>query len=283
MKRKAAQREITVLKRLSHPNLIKLHDLIDTKKLIYIFTDFVKGISLKEYSKAQRNRIIKEITVRRIFRQLAEAVYYLHKHNIVHRDIKLDNILMQDGTKAIKLIDFGFSVVTTAAQPRLRIFCGTPSYMSPEIVRKTEYEGKPVDMWALGVLLYQMLTGVFPFRGVSESELVHCDYLRGSDLKLTVFESVGSLHRQYENKRGSGKKPWTVDELRETHEAALSHLKRLGYSSSDIDTIFVNPQSSLMTSSYGATNHTINSHADELYQHYSQFIYRTLVEGVHLR
>lgn len=68
MKRKAAQREITVLKRLKHPNLIELHDLIDTKKHIYIFTDYVKGGSLKDYSKAQRNRMIRETSVRRIFR-----------------------------------------------------------------------------------------------------------------------------------------------------------------------------------------------------------------------
>ena len=66
----------------------------------------------------------------------------------------------------VKLIDFGFSGIT--GEKKLKIFCGTPSYMSPEIVRKSEYEGKPVDMWALGVLLYVMLTGAFPFRGSSE-------------------------------------------------------------------------------------------------------------------
>lgn len=70
----------------------------------------------------------------------------------------------------VKLIDFGFSVVIAGGQ-RLKIFCGTPSYMSPEIVRKHEYDGKPVDIWALGVLLYVMLTGTFPFRGVSEQDL----------------------------------------------------------------------------------------------------------------
>ena len=68
----------------------------------------------------------------------------------------------------VKLIDFGFSVLTNTANQRLKVFCGTPSYMAPEITRKTDYEGRPVDMWALGVLLYVMLTGTFPFRGVSE-------------------------------------------------------------------------------------------------------------------
>ena len=154
---------------MNHPGLIKLHDLIDTPKQIYIITDFVKGISLKDLTKAQFNQVVRESTVRRIFKQVAEAVYHLHSLNTVHRDIKLDNILIQQSTKMVKLIDFGFSVVT--GNQKLRIFCGTPSYMCPEIVRKSEYDGKPVDMWALGVLLFVMLTGAFPFRGTSESDL----------------------------------------------------------------------------------------------------------------
>ena len=170
MKRKAAQREITVLKRLQHPGIIKLHDLIDTPKQIYIVTDYVKGISLQQYSKSLTNRIVRETTARRIFKQVAESVAYLHGINTVHRDIKLDNILIEEGTRMVKLIDFGFSVVVASHQ-RLKIFCGTPSYMSPEIVRKHEYDGKPVDMWALGVLPHVMLTGTFPFRGVSEQDL----------------------------------------------------------------------------------------------------------------
>jgi serine/threonine protein kinase len=167
MKRKAAQREITVLKRLESPCVIKLHDLIDTPKQIFIVTDYIKGISLQQYSKSLPNRVVREITARRIFKQVAEGVAYLHQQNIVHRDIKLDNILVEESTRMVKLIDFGFSVVVAGGQ-RLKVFCGTPSYMSPEIVRKNEYDGKPVDVWALGVLLFVLLTGTFPFRGVSE-------------------------------------------------------------------------------------------------------------------
>jgi MAP/microtubule affinity-regulating kinase len=111
--------------------------------------------------------VVREITARRIFKQVAEGVAYLHQQNIVHRDIKLDNILVEESTRMVKLIDFGFSVVVAGGQ-RLKVFCGTPSYMSPEIVRKNEYDGKPVDVWALGVLLFVLLTGTFPFRGVSE-------------------------------------------------------------------------------------------------------------------
>ena len=108
---------------------------------------------------------------RRMFRQIAEAMEYLHSLNICHRDIKLDNILIENRTNNIKIIDFGFSVI--CGNQKLKIFCGTPSYMSPEIVQKRDYEGKPVDMWALGVLLFAMLTGTFPFRGISESDLYY--------------------------------------------------------------------------------------------------------------
>ena len=79
MKRKAAQREITVLKRLHHPNVIGLYDMIDTPKSIYLITDFVKGFSLQTLAKGQQNRVIRINRARRIFKQVAEAVYYLHK------------------------------------------------------------------------------------------------------------------------------------------------------------------------------------------------------------
>ena len=96
------------------------------------------------------------------------AIESVHKLNYIHRDLKPENIMYNPRTHQVKIIDFGFACIS---KEKLRVFCGTPSYMSPEIVRKHEYDGKPVDMWALGVLLYVMLTGTFPFRGVSEHDL----------------------------------------------------------------------------------------------------------------
>lgn len=94
---------------------------------------------------------------------------YCHSHDIAHRDIKLENIHIIN-KKTIKLIDFGFSI-SLKHKGRLNLFCGTPSYMPPEIVSKVSYYGKPADIWALGILLFKMLTGYFPFKGRNDREL----------------------------------------------------------------------------------------------------------------
>ena len=120
---------------------------------------------------------------------MTEAVLYMHSRNICHRDLKLDNILIEDETKMIKIIDYGFGVVVNGNRGHLKIFCGTPSYMAPEIVRRDDsYEGKPVDMWALGVLLYVMLTGGLPFRAPTEPELFNKIRAGKYTDKLDVFE-----------------------------------------------------------------------------------------------
>lgn len=111
-----------------------------------------------------------------IFKSIVEGVNYLHKSNIAHRDLKPDNILIEEKycniqnlDFKIKIIDFGFSVETSSK--KLKQFCGTPSYMSPEIVTKKEYCGKESDVWALGVILYNLIYGRCPFRAQTEKEL----------------------------------------------------------------------------------------------------------------
>lgn len=93
------------------------------------------------------------------FVQLVRAVEYLHKEGISHRDLKLSNVLVDHDNK-LKLIDFGFA---DNSQKNLKEFCGTPSYMAPELVLKVDYWGSFVDIWALGVILYRLLVGTFPF------------------------------------------------------------------------------------------------------------------------
>ncbi len=93
---------------------------------------------------------------------------YIHGQDVAHRDIKLENILIEPESKVTKIIDFGFCC---GSKDKLKIFCGTPSYMAPEIVCKREYYGAPSDIWACGVLLYVMLCGTFPFKSSFEKDL----------------------------------------------------------------------------------------------------------------
>jgi serine/threonine protein kinase len=93
---------------------------------------------------------------------------YLHGKNVCHRDLKLENILL-DKEKNLKIIDFGFATVSN--KQKLKVFCGTPSYMAPEIVMKVEYYGAGTDIWSCGVILYVMIAGRFPFKSPLEKDL----------------------------------------------------------------------------------------------------------------
>lgn len=92
----------------------------------------------------------------------------MHGKQICHRDIKLDNLIYSEQTKVLKIIDFGFAC---CCKEKLKTYCGTPSYMCPEIVQKREYRGDEADMWAVGVVMYTVLTGYLPFKGKDEKEL----------------------------------------------------------------------------------------------------------------
>jgi serine/threonine protein kinase len=111
-----------------------------------------------------------EQEIRFLFKQLVSALAYCHSRNVAHRDIKLENILLNEEKTMVKLIDFGFSTCIPN-EKKVKLFCGTPSYMAPEIVSKKEYSGPPADIWALGVLLFALLCGRFPFKGANDNEL----------------------------------------------------------------------------------------------------------------
>lgn len=125
--------------------------------------DYIQGESLHAHLKASAKRQFSEDKAKNIITQLLQTLAYLHQRNVTHRDVKLENIII-DKTGKIKLIDFGFCCCSSP-DVKLKIFCGTPSYMCPEIVMKREYVGPPTDIWSAGVLFYAMLCGAFPFRG----------------------------------------------------------------------------------------------------------------------
>ena len=172
-KRKCVYREIEIMKRVNHKNIVKLNEVIHTSKQILIIMEYINGISMRQYYnkniKNQKLNPEKEIIIKDFFYQIFSAMSYLHKNHMAHRDIKLENILI-DKNNQIKIIDFGFGMYNP--QDRLQnFFCGTPNYMPPEIINKKSYIGEKADLWSLGVLLYKMLCADFPFKGENEKEL----------------------------------------------------------------------------------------------------------------
>jgi MAP/microtubule affinity-regulating kinase len=157
------------LQLLSHPNIVKIYDVVETNSHLNIAMEYLSGHSLGTYLKAQPKSKIAERACRAIFQPIAKALSYLHRLNIAHRDIKLENVI-RDEELTPKLLDYGFSTCIEAGL-HTQLFCGTPSYRSPEVVQRREYRGETADVWALGVLLFVALTGVFPFRGATDEEL----------------------------------------------------------------------------------------------------------------
>lgn len=123
----------------------------------------VEGDSLLNFVKSQPDKKLAENLTKSIFFQIIEGISYLHSKNIFHRDIKLENIIIKSKS-SIKIIDFGFGTCCPKNK-LLNFFCGTPSYMPPEIILKKDYLGEYADIWSIGILLYTILCGFFPFRG----------------------------------------------------------------------------------------------------------------------
>ena len=159
--------EISILKKLDHENLVKFYDTFDSPKHLYLVMELIHGKSLHQYLKMRPLKKLPESEAIKLFKQILSGVHCCHVRNVSHRDLKLENILL-DETGKIRIIDFGFSVQTKG---KLKTHSGTPSYMAPEVVSRKDYYGQPADIWALGVLLYVMLCGCYPFKGSTEREL----------------------------------------------------------------------------------------------------------------
>ena len=182
-KKKCVYREVEIMQRVEHKNIVLLNEVIQTPKQILIIMEYIKGISLREYYnkeiKNQKDISLDKLNLlKKMFKQIFSAMNYLHKNHIAHRDIKLENILLTKDEE-IKIIDFGFGMYNP--EERLQnFFCGTPNYMAPEISMKQSYVGQYADMWSLGILFYKMLCADFPFKGENEKALFKqvrkCEY-----------------------------------------------------------------------------------------------------------
>ncbi|KAI9475556.1 MAG: kinase-like domain-containing protein [Benjaminiella poitrasii] len=158
-------REIHHHKQLKHPNIVMLYEMITTENNIHIISEYCPNGDLLDVLTESGGRC-SEIRVNRWFRQLADAIKYCHMHSIVHRDLKLENILL-DADDNVKICDFGFARFAQKNQ-YLETFCGSLSYSAPEVILRKKYTGPETDIWSLGVILYTLLAGEFPFDDDSE-------------------------------------------------------------------------------------------------------------------
>ena len=155
--------ETNLMKKLNHPNITKILELFDDKEYILIIMEYINGGNLFSFLKKRRK--VSEKTAKFLYRQIILGIKYMHNQNIVHRDIKLENILI-DLNNNIKICDFGIGRILSSPDQPLFDQCGTPMYIAPEILLSSKekgYKGFPVDIWSSGIALYILLSGTLPF------------------------------------------------------------------------------------------------------------------------
>ncbi len=163
-------REAETAGRLNHPNIVTIFDVGEEHDLAYIAMEFLHGTNLVKYIKA--DTLLPVTQVLSLIQRSADAIDYAHQHNVVHRDIKPANIMWDPKTDSCKITDFGIARITDASKTRTGMILGTPSYMSPEQVAGKKVTGQS-DIFSLGVMLFQMVTGKLPFSDASMTSLMY--------------------------------------------------------------------------------------------------------------
>ncbi|PKA45767.1 CBL-interacting protein kinase 23 [Apostasia shenzhenica] len=156
------KREISTMKLIRHPNVIRMYEVMASKAKIYIVLEFVTGGEL--FDKIARQGRLKEDEARKYFQQLINAVDYCHSRSVYHRDLKPENLLL-DANGVLKVSDFGLSALPQQVRDDglLHTTCGTPNYVAPEVINNKGYDGAKADLWSCGVILFVLMAGYLPF------------------------------------------------------------------------------------------------------------------------
>lgn len=181
------KREISVMKLLNHPHIVKLYDVLQTQNHIYLVLELVTGGEL--FDRILSAKKFDEDTARRFFQQMVMALVFCHKHSVCHRDLKPENLLVDDKDN-IKITDFGLANLQKPADKLLTTVCGTPNYVAPEVLKETGYNGIIADVWSAGVILFVMMAGYLPFDDPQLDELFK--KIQRGDFKMCKTFSEGA-------------------------------------------------------------------------------------------
>ena len=157
------QHEIEILRQCRHPHILRLYQVVETPESTALVTMYMQGGELFDYLSQQTSPKWPKNEARFLCQQIASAVQYLHSHQIAHRDLKLENLLLDATQTFLTIIDFGLSKPIQDKNALLTTMCGSPYYAAAEILAGTPYHGLPVDVWSCGVLFYTLLCGTHPF------------------------------------------------------------------------------------------------------------------------
>ena len=193
--------ETNLMRGLYHPSVTKILETFETDKYMLIIMEYISGGNLQNFVKKRRK--LCEKTAKILYRQIIQGIKYIHSKGIVHRDIKLENILL-DLNNIVKICDFGVGKLTQKGQ-KLMDQCGTPVYMAPEIIKGDGYEGFPVDVWSSGVALYIMLSGNIPFNRDKthdlQSAIMNLPYKKIDDISDNANDLLQNILEKNPNKR----------------------------------------------------------------------------------
>ncbi|EHA8591152.1 putative CBL-interacting protein kinase 2 [Cocos nucifera] len=190
------KREISVMKLVRHPNIVQLYEVMASKTKIYFVMEYVKGGEL--FNKVARGKL-KEDIARKCFQQLISAVDYCHSTGVYHRDLKLENVLL-DENGSLKVSDFGLSALAESKRQDglLHAACGTPDYVAPEVINRKGYDGAKADIWSCGVILFVLVAGYLPFHDSNLMEMYRkigkgefkCPTWFSSDVRKLLYKII---------------------------------------------------------------------------------------------
>ncbi|KAJ9688657.1 hypothetical protein PVL29_014355 [Vitis rotundifolia] len=181
------KQEISIMKIVRHPNIVRLHEVLASQTKIYIILEFVTGGEL--YDKIVHQGRLSENESRRYFQQLIDAVSHCHSKGVYHRDLKPENLLL-DSNGNLKVSDFGLSALPKQGVGLLHTTCGTPNYVAPEVLSNQGYDGAAADVWSCGIILYVLMAGYLPFNEIDLPSLYK--KINAADFSCPFWFSSGS-------------------------------------------------------------------------------------------